>query len=297
MKILCLGHASYDFAFPVDSFPVENIKYRLTEKTEGGGGPASNAAYLLGKWQQQVYFAGMVGNDVYGQRIKKEFESVNVNTEYLETNYENDTSISFILINKTTGSRTVFNVPGKYMPLKKNLTEINPDLILIDGHDFISSKKIIENCPNAITIIDAGRYNDEVVSLCKKVKYVVCSKKFAEEATKKQFNFDDTNTLVTIYQEMKEKFSGEVIITLENKGVLYSIDKNIKLLPALNVPTNDSTAAGDIFHGAFAYGIANGFDLDKTIKIANIAAGISVSRVGARNSIPMLEEVLSEYEK
>ena len=50
MKVLCIGHSSWDITVPVDDYPTENVKYRFNEKYAAGGGPAGNAAYLLGKW-------------------------------------------------------------------------------------------------------------------------------------------------------------------------------------------------------------------------------------------------------
>ena len=81
MKVICIGNVTYDITIRFDGFPVENIKYRINERIECGGGPASNACYLLGKWGVNPYFAGIIGNDEYGNKIKKEFESVNVNTK------------------------------------------------------------------------------------------------------------------------------------------------------------------------------------------------------------------------
>jgi sugar/nucleoside kinase (ribokinase family) len=68
-------------------------------------------------------------------------------------------------------------------------------------------------------------------------------------------------------------------------------------MPALKVEAKDTTGAGDIFHGAFVYGLSKGFDIEKIVKYANIAAGISVTRIGARQSIPGLNEVEAEYLK
>ena len=48
MKILCIGHVAYDITVPLEEFPTENTKNRVNERIECGGGPASNAAYLLG---------------------------------------------------------------------------------------------------------------------------------------------------------------------------------------------------------------------------------------------------------
>ena len=68
MKYLTIGHSSYDITFQVDEYPIENTKMRLGKHIDCGGGPASNAAYLLGLWGCDVSFQGVVGNDFYGKR-------------------------------------------------------------------------------------------------------------------------------------------------------------------------------------------------------------------------------------
>ena len=78
MKILAVGHITYDITFPIDSFPKENTKVRCHEKTECAGGPAAIAAFLLGKWGQEVMIAGLVGNDDYGKRIKMKSKRKNI---------------------------------------------------------------------------------------------------------------------------------------------------------------------------------------------------------------------------
>ena len=68
-------------------------------------------------------------------------------------------------------------------------------------------------------------------------------------------------------------------------------------MPSIKVKTVvDSTGAGDLFHGAFVYGIAMGFDLEKILKISNITGALSVTRMGGRNSVYDLDEVMKIYE-
>lgn len=298
MKILCIGHTSFDISCPVDSYPVENTKYRLTEKVAAGGGPASNAAYLLGKWGMDTTIATVVGSDDFGEKIKREFSSVNVNTNYIETSYDKETSLSFILINKTNGTRTVFNVAGDFAPLKKYDYDFTPDIIYTDGHDYGAVQNAISKFPNAIRIIDAGRVTQELLELCKYMNYIVCSKGFAETVTGLKIDYNDPNTLVNIYTKLKNKYlNANIVVTLEEKGALYFVNNQIKIMPGLKVEAKDTTGAGDIFHGAFTYGIANNFDLEKTITFANIAGGLSVKTVGSRLSVPPLSDVLEYYNK
>lgn len=298
MNVLCIGHTSYDITCPVDEYPVENTKYRLTEKVEAGGGPASNAAFLLGKWGIETRIATVLGSDDFGEKIKKEFQSVGVKTEYIETSYDRGTSLSFILINKKNGMRTVFNVAGEFAALKKTNYDFTPDIIYTDGHDYGAVQNAISKFPQAIRIIDAGRVTQELLELCKYMNYIVCSKGFAETVSGQKFNFDAPNSLVQVYQALKSKFPhANIVVTLEERGALYVANNQIKIMPGLKVEAKDSTGAGDIFHGAFTYGIANNFDIEKTVTLANIAGGLSVKTIGSRLSVPALSEVLDYYAK
>lgn len=295
MKILCIGNASYDITTPVEHFPVENTKNRVHDRVECGGGPASTAAYLLGKWKCDVAFAGIVGDDLYGNRIKKELDDVGVDTTYLEINKEVITTSSYILANRETGTRTIFTYRPSDTKMKLVDIKYEPDIILIDGQEYELSKEVLEKYPNAISIIDAGRDRKEIIELSKMVNYLVCSEEFAEKTSGLKFDFDDFKTLEAVYNKVEEIFENIVVITLGTKGCLYKIDGEVKLMPSISVKAIDSTGAGDIFHGAFTYAISKDYEFEKALKVSCIAGAISVTRVGGRNSIPTMAEMREVY--
>ena len=148
--------------------------------------------------------------------------------------------------------------------------------------------------PNAISIMDAGRVSEDNLKLASMVDYLVCSKEFAETVT--NIKLDGTN-YQELYDKMREQFSKNIIVTLENQGCLYSYDEELRIMPAIEVKTIDSTGAGDIFHGAFTYGVASNWDLETILKFSNITAGLSVTKIGSRNSIFELEEVMKKYDE
>ncbi len=293
MKILVIGHAAYDITMAVDKFPKENTKNRIDNRVECGGGPAANAAYLLGKWGLDVSFAGIVGNDEYGKKIKEELERVDIDTKYLQFSDEFSTTNSFIVANKENGSRTIFTYRDKKMSMKEIELDFEPDIILFDGQEVEMTNKLLDNYPNAISIIDAGRPTDEIIALSKRVNYLVCSKDFAEKVS--NITMDSNDNLSEAYNYMKKEFGNEVIITLEDKGCLYSLNNKIKIMPSLKVKAVDTTGAGDIFHGAFTYGVSKQYPLEKVLKIANIAGALSVTKVGSKYSVPEKEEI-KKYE-
>lgn len=291
MNIVCIGHASYDITFPVKEYPEENTKNRLLKRVECGGGPASNAAYLLGKWGLPTWFLGIVGNDEYGEVIKQEFEEVGVDTTYLEVGNHVTTTNSVIIANTKTGSRTTLTYRPEEIKMKPVNLSFEPHIILTDGQEVEQTNRLFDQYPNAIRVIDASRPTENIIALAKRCHFVVCSYNFALAVTgvSKDRSMQHYQEL---YEGMKKQFRGRIIITLEEDGCLYESDHAIKRMPSLKMQAVDTTAAGDIFHGGFVYGLAKGYNLEQTIRIATIAGALSVTKIGGRYSVPSLEEVI-----
>ena len=297
MKVLCIGHTAYDITVLTDGYPKENVKYRVEKRIECGGGPASNAAYLLGKWGIKTYIASVVGNDIYRKRIKKEITEVGVDTTYLELSNKYKTTSSFIIVNKKNASRTVFTYRNPQMRINDMDININPDYILVDAQELELSLKMIKKYPKAITILDAGRAKYANIKLGKIVDYLVTSRNFAEDFTGMKIDINDNNSLNNVYNSLEKDFKGHIVITLEEHGCLYKEDGIVKLMPGYKVIAKDTTGAGDIFHGAFVYALMNKYNYADVMRISNIAGALSVREIGGRYSVPDLKEVLRIYEK
>ncbi len=293
MKAICVGHSTYDTTLPTTEYPIENHKYRIENHIECGGGPASNGAYLLAKWGIDTTICSVVGDDYYGEKVKEDFERIGANTKYLEKKENHNTSSSFIIANMTNGSRTI--ITSKKDPIRKlsQKVEDKADLILIDGEHPETAEEVLDNNKDAISVIDAGRLTDDTKHLGKKVKYLVCSKDFAETFSNEKIDINNLDKLIEIYEQLKKYFNNTVIITLESAGSFTKINGEYKIVPSVRVVAKDSTGAGDIFHGAITYFLGQGYDLEKAIHFSSITSAISVTRIGSRYSIPELEEVLN----
>ena len=300
MLALNIGKITYDITIPMDKYPVENSKIILKEKLEASGGSSSNVAALLGKWNADSYFAGVVGYDELGNNVKKELESYNVHTQFMEVNYEKKTTSTFILASKETTSRTQLMVEPEVYHLKKSDYDVMPDVIYTDGFEYSATLSAFNKFPQSLSVLGAGlNYADtkEVIALAKYAKYVIFSLEFACMVTKMKVDPDNGEHLFNLYKELKDLFpNSNNIVTLHTKGVLYSIDGNVRVMPTINVGEVDRTGAGDIFDGAFIYGLLKKYDLEKCIRLANIAAALSTTKYGAKNSIPLLSDVIHEYE-
>ena len=292
MKILCLGQSAYDITLPVKEYPTENKKYKIHDKTECGGGSSNNAAYLLALWKNDVYLASCIGNDYYGKKIKDELLSVGVNIDYFEE-IDIPTTTSYIINNLEKGTRTIITNKDPNMKFQsiRSIPE-KFDVIFLDGNDFEMSMQAIKDNPDAIKVIDAGGLKPGTPELCKECDFVICSNDFARDYSGIDFACNEIDKVKTVYNKLKDDFKGCLIITLEENGSVIKIDNEFVLVPSIKVDAFDSTGAGDIYHGAFTHFIAHNYSILDAIKYSNIAGALSVKKIGSKNSMPKLSEVM-----
>jgi ribokinase len=82
-----------------------------------------------------------------------------------------------------------------------------------------------------------------------------------------------------------------VVITMGSRGAIVTYGNNIVPIEARKVKAVDTTSAGDTYVGAIAVKLDAGVDIVTACKFASVASSITVTRAGAAQSIPTLDEV------
>lgn len=102
----------------------------------------------------------------------------------------------------------------------------------------------------------------------------------------------DEETCLCAAQRLRNLGAGSVVITLGSSGS-FAVDENgaTVRVPAARAEVVDTTGAGDTFIGALAAGRAKGLSLEESMRWGAAAAAVTVSRLGAQQSIPTAEEV------
>ena len=297
MDVLCVGHAAWDISVFVAGYPAENSKREIHTMIECGGGPAANAAFLLSRWGVASAFAGVVGADAYGGRIEREFSEAGTDTALMRKNANDVTPVSVILVNEQNGSRTIINrkAPRAGTPLRlfgesRSISIQPPRVLLFDGHEPEASLDAMALFPQAKTILDAGSLREGTRELAKRVDYLVASERFARELGGLP-DLESTPNQDTAVATLHRHNGKPVVITCGERGLLHGAAGRVERLPAFPAKVCDTTAAGDIFHGAFAYGILTGLPWLETLRLASATAALSVAARGGRTSIPTLAQV------
>ncbi|MEX8991573.1 PfkB family carbohydrate kinase, partial [Salmonella enterica] len=63
--------------------------------------------------------------------------------------------------------------------------------------------------------------------------------------------------------------------------------------PGFTVEVVDTTGAGDVFHGALAFGLASGYAIEEAVRFASGVAALKCTRPGGRAGIPDCEQTRS----
>ncbi|MFK4784590.1 carbohydrate kinase family protein [Fusobacterium sp. MFO224] len=295
-KILCVGHSAFDITYLLKEFPKENKKYKAEDRTMVSGGPAGNAAYLLGKYGEEVSYITVLGKDFYGERIIEDLESVGVDTKNIIRDEKYVTPCSLIIANGSTGSRTIINYREEKEILDLDIKYKNsPEIILYDGHELDIALAVNKLFPSACLVLDAGSYKEGTLVLGKLVDYFICSEDFAMEYCK--IDKIEEKDFEYVLDKLKELNKNTVIVTLGERGAIRKREDKVIKYEAFKANAIDTTGAGDIFHGAFVYGLSKGFTIDENIRFASACSALSVEKLGGRNSIPELEEVYKKLEE
>jgi 1D-myo-inositol 3-kinase len=116
--------------------------------------------------------------------------------------------------------------------------------------------------------------------------YSIMNQFVAVKASKTEAEFLDIDDL---------KHKTRLIVTDGEFGAMVYDGDKITHFPTLEVPAIDPTGAGDSFLAGLAYGIEQGFDLNRQIEFANFCGGIAVQQVGIPEmSAQTLQSFLTE---
>jgi len=133
--------------------------------------------------------------------------------------------------------------------------------------------------------MDAGTMREGSQELISMVDVLIASERFAEPLV------GDTAPPEKALEVLHDLGPKEIIITLGSKGSIGLSGKKINFQKAFPINVVDTTGAGDVYHGAYIYGLLQGWDMQKCMRFACAASAIKCRHIGARKGIPHLKEI------
>ena len=290
--IVGVGLATCDLLCVSPRFDERRIE--LSVFSMQGGGAAGNALATLAALGAKTRFFGRLGDDHFGRFILGGLTEVGVNTSMCLVDPHKLSPISIVEIDEFSRRRKIRFTPGDTTPPQPR--DIPPrllqgaGLLYIDGYHPALQAAIAEKArkKGIPVLLNAGNLSGGMGELLALSDIVIGSERFASE-------FAPSDDVEKSLREITRVGPRIAVLTLGNEGaVALEGDKLVQQEP-LDVFVADTTGAGDVFCGAFAYAHTAGFSLEEALPFANAAAGLSCRSLGARAGLPSRDEVLTAW--
>ena len=287
MKILNIGSINIDYVYEVDDFvksgetiPSNNFKVFL-------GGKGLNQSVALAQAGSQVFHAGNI--NIKDDNIKKELIKWNVNVDNIKE-VNDSTGHAIIQVNKD-GENSIIIHGGANKTIESNQIDIilenfNQGDILLLQNEINKIPEIIEkaNKKGMKIFFNPAPMTKEVLNYpLNLVDCLIVNESESKKLTRKNVDFDEIINL------LKNKYSNtSILLTLGEKGSIYSSKKKNFKCKAVKVKAIDTTAAGDTFIGYFISSLSRDNKVEDCLSMASKAASICVTKKGGAISIPKI---------
>lgn len=292
--VIGLGYATLDTIGLTPQLPQLDEVVLLRDLTRQGGGPVAQALVTLARLGASTGIVSRVGDDEVGQDIRSGLAQEGVDIRHVQVAIGATSTQSMILVDQPTGKRSICafrGTAGDIVVDDETLAYLCSGRFLhLDGHSpeaataaaHAAARGGVQVCLDA----GAGAVIDDLLPLVQVSNVVIAAESFA-------MSISPDGTYATGAAQMLAMGPCVVVVTLGERGS-YTVTANAEFSTApFPVSVVDTTGAGDVFHGAYLYGLLQDWDLASTAEFAGATAALKCTLLGGRAAIPRLPEVLS----
>jgi len=296
-NILIIGSSNTDMVIKTNKIPVPGETILGGTFLMNPGGKGANQAVAAARLNGKVTFIAKCGIDLFGSQAIDLFIQEGIDTRYVVKDHELPSGVALITVD-SAGENSIVVAPGSNGNL---LPEDIPAKIFETGKysmllmQLEIPMKTVEYCAIAASVqgikviinpAPAQRLSDD---LMRHIWLLTPNETEAEMLS--GVKIQDISSADTAASSLQKMGIKNVIITLGSKGYYAGFQNIMEIIPAYKVTPIDTTGAGDVFSGSLAAFLAEGMTIESAARMANAAASISVTRMGAQNSAPKRVEI------
>lgn len=284
------GLATLDVIHRVDAPPRVDQKVTALSQFVAAGGPAANAAVTFAALGGQAVLLTALGHSPIARTISAELTEHGVEVIDIAPDQDAGAPVSAVTVLAATGERSV--VGGDAAGIRAPAPEPGPvrevlaraDVVLLDGHHPELARAVLSAAQEdgLPTVLDAGRWKPIMEELAGAVTDVVASA---------DFRTPDAATSRATAAELLARGAGAAVTTAGPDPVHWWSGETHGIIEVPQVRAVDTLGAGDVFHGAFAYALAAGLDLEGRVRFAAEVAATRCAMVGPRSWVSAIAEV------
>src|SRR5690606_16015414 len=282
-----IGSSSIDLVVTASKRPMKGETILGESFKTVPGGKGANQAVAAARLGAEVSMVGCVGNDGFGEEIIKNFTENHVLINNVERVTHFETGTAHITL--ADGDNSIIVVKGANDAVTPDFVEKAIDtirtsnIVLIQQEipeetvEYVAEICFANDVPLLLNSAPARLIKTSVIE---KVTYITPN----ETEASILFQNEDIH-------EVLKKYPNKLLVTEGKNGVRYHDGEKEVVVPSYSVEAVDTTGAGDTFNAAFAVAVAEGKNIQDSIRFANRAASLSVTKFGAQGGMPTREEV------
>jgi len=296
-RVSIVGSANVDLTMALSRLP------RPGETVSGGtllvnhGGKGANQAVAARRLGADVRMIGCVGGDASGAQIRERLLAEGIGVEGLTSVSDVATGTALIFVD-ADGRNQIGVAPGANHRLTVNMVRAHEDVIAWAEVVLCQLEVPLPVVRWALeaarrhgvtTILNpapVGPLDDEVFALA---GYLTPNEVEAGALSGREVS--DLESAREAAECLRARGARHVLVTLGSQGVLCLDGSAARHFPAFPITAVDTTAAGDVFNGALAVGLAAGGSLEQAIPLAGAAAALTCAKRGAQDSLPYRDDV------
>lgn len=290
VDVVGVGINATDTIIRLSHLPAIDTKVEILSDEVKAGGQVASAMVACRRWGLQARYVGKIADDAAGK-----FQTAEMIREGVETHWITApgcaSQIAYILVDEPTGERTVLWKRDPRIALHPSDLRrewiAGAKALLVDGHDTEAASRATR-WAQEMSIPVVGDFDNRypgVEVLLEDVDYAVTSRDFPGRLTQEP---NLLRALALMHAQFRFRLT---CATIGRLGAIAWDGERFLLCRGYRVNAIDTTGAGDIFHGAFLYGLLRGWTPERTLDFSCAAAALNCTAPGARGGIAPLEHI------
>ncbi len=280
--IACLDH------IVVSPQPQWGQTAEASEYAVEGGGLTATALVACARLGAEAHWAGMLGGDWTGERIAAGLREEHVGLDHVLWFAGADSPFSFVHVDPASGERTIFHrrARGLHWPENGTIGLEKADVVLVDGYfPALAQAAVLEARKRGIPCVADAVPGPENEAWLRHVSVLITPEEYLARG-----GFG--GRMEAALEAMHRLGPETAVITLGARGWSTSDAHGRHTGPAFPVAAVDTLGAGDVFHGAFAFALAQRWTTPRCAAFAAACAALKCTRRGGRAGIPTLRQAL-----
>jgi ribokinase len=284
--VLGFGAIAVDELLYVDHYPPADAKVNILTADRQGGGLTATALVAVTRLGGTAAYAGRLGDDDLSRHAINALEREGVDCSLISFDRSARPIHSTIVIDTSTGTRNIFADDRRFGgPPVEAMTEALVSrcrVLFVDQRVAtagVAAGRIARRLGIPI-VADIERLDvPDVTELLAISDHLIVGKALAADVTGQ----DDPAHAAA---ELMHANRAVVVVTAGEQGAWLATDCAVEHSPAFEVGVADTTGCGDVFHGAYAAGLAHGFSVPECVELAAATAALKATQPGGRAGIP-----------